>query len=72
MLIKLLIILNFFFPFWALFIPVLLCLYDLRTPEERATVFLLVICVLMIVPLIAINPHYVAAFAGVFYLRILP
>jgi hypothetical protein len=71
MLVKLLIVLKFFFPFWALFIPVLLCPYDLHTTEERATVFLLVICVLMIVPLIGINPHYIAAFATVFYLRLL-
>jgi len=71
MLIKLLIIHKFFFPFWAVFLPVLLWPYDLHTPEERATVFLLAISILMIEPLIAVQPHYAAAFAGVLYLRFL-
>jgi hypothetical protein len=62
---------NFFFPFWAVMILVLLCPYDLNTAEERATVFLLVVFVFMIAPLIASQPHYVAIFAGVFYLRFL-
>ena len=68
---KLFIFDNFFFPFWALSIPLLLCPYDLRDSEERVTVLLLVIFVLMIAPLIATQPHYAAAFAGVFYLRFL-
>ena len=62
---------NFFFPFWALLIPVFLFPYDLNTTEERATVFLLLVFVLMISVLIAVQPHYAAAFAGVFYLRLL-
>lgn len=61
---------NFFFPFWMLWIPVLLCPYDLDTPPERATVFLLLVFVLMIAPLVAVLPHYAAAFAGVFYVRL--
>jgi hypothetical protein len=62
---------DFFFPLWVLLIPVLLCPYDLATAEERATVFLLLVFVLMIAPLIAIQPHYAAVFAGVIYLRFL-
>jgi hypothetical protein len=71
LLIKLYLFDTFFFPFWALMIPVLLCPYDLATAEERATVILMVVAVLMVVPLIASQPHYVAAFAGVVYLRFL-
>ena len=70
-LVKLLFIDSFFFPFWGLMIPILLYPYDLVTPEERATVFLLLAVVFMIAPLIAAQPHYVAAFAGVFFLRFL-
>jgi len=70
-LIKLYLFDTFFLPFWALMIPVLLCPYDLTTAEERATVFLLVVALLMIAPLIASQPHYVAAFAGMVYLRFL-
>ena len=62
---------DFFFAFWILSIPVLLWPYALVTDEERATVFFMVVFVLMIAPLIAIGPHYGAAFAGVFYLRYL-
>jgi len=71
LLIKLYLFDAFFFPFWALMIPILLCPYDLATPEERVTVILMVVAVLMVVPLIASQPHYVAAFAGVVYLRFL-
>lgn len=60
---------DFFFAFWMVSIPVLLWPYALVTAEERATVFCMVVFVLMIAPLIAIGPHYGAAFAGVFYLR---
>ncbi|MDP9114477.1 MAG: hypothetical protein M3O20_12455, partial [Acidobacteriota bacterium] len=70
-LVKLLVIGSFFFPFWALMVPVLLWPYALRTLEEQATVLLLVVMLLMIAPVIAAQPHYVAAFAGVFYLRFL-
>ena len=62
---------DFFFAFWVLLIPVLLWPYALDTGEERATVFLGMVFVLMIAPLIATGPHYGAAFAGVFYLRFL-
>ncbi len=60
----------FFFLFPVLMIPVLLCPYDLCTPQERATVFLLLVLVLMIAPLFGVLPHYAAAFAGVIYVRI--
>ena len=70
-LIKLYILDAFFFPLWPLLIPVLLCPYDLNTPEERATVFLLAVALAMTAPLILSQPHYVAVFAGVFYLRLL-
>ena len=69
--IKLYILDSFFFPFWPLFVPVLLCPYDLHTPEERATVLLLITAVAMTAPLILSQPHYVAVFAGMFYLRFL-
>ena len=62
---------SFYFPFWVLFIPILLCPYDLETAEERGAVFLLLIVGLMVAALIVIQPHYVAAFAGVLYLRML-
>ncbi len=62
---------DFFFAFWVLLIPVLLWPYGLVNPQERATVFLMAVFVLMITPLIATGPHYGAAFAGVFYLRFL-
>ena len=62
---------DFFFAFWILSIPVLLWPYALITAEERATVFFLVVFVSMIAPLIAIGPHYGAAFSGVVYLRFL-
>ena len=71
LMIKLYLLDTFFFPFWPLLIPVLLCPYDLRTPEERATVLLLVAAVAMTAPLILSQPHYVAVFAGMFYLRFL-
>lgn len=61
---------NFLFPFWTLMIPVLLCPYDLNTAQERATVFLLLVFVVAIVPMIQVLPHYAAAFAGVFYMRL--
>ena len=60
----------FLFPFPVLLIPVLLCPYDLHTPQERATVFLLLVFVLMVAPLIAVLPHYASAFAAVFYVRL--
>jgi hypothetical protein len=68
---KAFIFLDFFFGFWPLTIPLLLWPYALRTAEERATVILLGVFVLMIAPLIGVLPHYGAAFAGVIYLRFL-
>ncbi len=62
---------DFFFAFWIISLPILLWPYSLVSAEERATVFLLAVFVFMIIPLIAIGPHYGAAFAGVFYLRFL-
>jgi hypothetical protein len=70
-LVKLNVLDTFFLPFWVLMIPVLLCPYYLTTTEERLTVLLLLVALLMIAPLIASPPHYVAAFAGVVYLRLL-
>lgn len=61
----------FLFPFPVLMIPVLLCPYDLHTPQERATVFLLLVFALMVAPLIGVLPHYASAFAGVLYARLL-
>ena len=62
---------NFFFPFWALTIPLLIWPYDLHTEQERATVFLLLVFVLAMSLLIAALPHYAAAFTGVVYVRFL-
>jgi len=70
-LVKLYIVDTFFFPFWGLLIPVLLYPYRLETSAERVTVCGLVVFVLMIAPLIATQPHYAAAFAGLIYLRFL-
>lgn len=71
MFIKLYLLDNFFFPFWPLLIPLLLCPYDLNTPEERATALLLFVAMAMIAPLVTNQPHYVAVFAGMVYLRFL-
>jgi hypothetical protein len=62
---------SFYFPLWALLIPIVICPYDLETAEERVTVFLLLVMVLMITALVVIQAHYVAVFAGVLYLRFL-
>jgi hypothetical protein len=62
---------SFCFPFFILFIPMLVCPYDLETAEERVTVYLLLTMGLMIALLIIIQPHYVAVFVGVIYLRFL-
>jgi len=62
---------SFYFPYWGLLVPLLLCPYDLETSEERVTVVLLLIMLLMIAALIVIQPHYVAVFAGMLYLRFL-
>ena len=61
---------KFFFPLWILWVPLFLFPYNLATPEERVTVFLLLVFILVIAPLFAVAPHYAVAFAGVFYLRL--
>jgi len=68
-LIKLYTVVDFFFPFGVWLAPILLWPYRPGTPMERATLFLLAVLILMITPLIAAQPHYVAIFAGVLYLR---
>jgi hypothetical protein len=60
----------FFFSRSPLWLLLLLWPYGLNNPQERATVFLLVVFLLMIAPMIGILPHYAAAFAGVFYVRL--
>jgi len=62
---------KFLFPFWVLILPIFLWPYDQTTVEERAAAFLLAVFALMILPLIGVQSHYAAAFAGVFYLRFL-
>jgi len=71
LLVELYVLETFFFPYWTLFIPILLWPYALVTAEERVTVFVLLVFLLSIIPLIATQPHYAAAFAGIFYLRFL-
>ena len=62
---------SFFLPFLVLLGPMLLFPYNLDTEEEQQAVYLLVVALLMILPLIAVQPHYVAVFAAVLYLRFL-
>jgi hypothetical protein len=63
---------NFFFGFWPLLIPPLFWPYRLKTIEERAAVFLLLVflCVATF-PLTWLMMHYVAPIAGLFYVRFL-
>jgi hypothetical protein len=63
---------NFFFGFWPLLIPPLFWPYRLKTIEERAAVFLLLVflCVATF-PLTFLNIHYVAPIAGLLYVRFL-
>jgi hypothetical protein len=62
----------FFFGFWPLLIPPLLWPYRLKTIEERATVFILVVFLAVaIFPLSGLEIHYVAPIAGLLYLRFL-
>jgi hypothetical protein len=63
---------GFFFGLWPLLIPPLIWPYPLKTPEERATVFLLVVFFLIAeIPLIGFQPHYAAPIAGLLYVRFL-
>jgi len=63
---------SFFFGFWPLLIPPLFWPYRLKTLEERAAVFLLLVflCVATL-PLTWLMMHYVAPIAGLFYVRFL-
>ncbi|HEY4362098.1 MAG TPA: hypothetical protein VGN17_14065 [Bryobacteraceae bacterium] len=69
MLAKLSIFQDFFFGFWLLTVPLLLWPSKLDSAESRFTLLLLGACLLAMLPLIAVVPHYVAAFAGVLSLR---
>ncbi len=63
---------DFFFGLWPLLIPPLLWPYRLKTFEERATAFLLVVfLVVAIFPLTVLNIHYAAPVAGLLYVRFL-
>ena len=63
---------DFFFGLWPLLIPPLLWPYRLRTIEERATAFILIVfLVVAIFPLTVLNIHYVAPVAGLLYVRFL-
>ncbi len=63
---------DFFFGFWPLLIAPLFWPYRLKTIEERAAVFLLLVflCVATF-PLTWLMMHYVAPIAGLFYVRFL-
>ncbi len=69
MLAKLSIFNNFFFGFWPVTIPLLLWPSALDSTEARLTALLLGVLLLAVFPLIAVVPHYAAAFAGVVSLR---
>jgi len=62
---------DFFFGFWPLAVPLLLAPFALKTTEERVCAGLLAACLVPLELLMAVLPHYAAAFAGVFYLRFL-
>jgi len=63
---------DFFFGLWPLLIPPLLWPYRLKTIEERATAFILVVFLAVaIFPLTVLNIHYVAPIAGLLYVRFL-
>jgi hypothetical protein len=63
---------DFFFGFWPMLIPPLLWPYRLKTMEERATAFILVIFLAVaIFPLTVLSLHYVAPVAGLLYVRFL-
>ncbi len=61
---------DFFFGFWPLLIPPLLWPYRLKTIEERATAFILVVFLAVaIFPLSGLEIHYAAPIAGLLYVR---
>jgi hypothetical protein len=60
---------DFFFGFWPVLIPPLIWPYPLKNTEERLTVLLLAISMLVLAPLIYLTPHYAAFATGLFYLR---
>jgi hypothetical protein len=63
---------DFFFGFWPLLIPPLLWPYRLKTVEERATVFLLLVFfAVALSPLNGFVVHYAAPIAGLLYVRFL-
>jgi hypothetical protein len=63
---------DFFFGFWPLLIPPLLWPYRLKTVEERATAFILVVFLAVaIFPLSGLEVHYAAPIAGLLYVRFL-
>lgn len=63
---------DFFFGLWPLLILPLIWPYPLKTPEERLTVVLLAVFLLVaIMPLTAIKVHYVAPIAGLLYVRLM-
>jgi hypothetical protein len=63
---------DFFFGLWPLLIPPLLWPYRLKTIEERATAFLLVVFLAVaIFPLTVLNIHYAAPITGLLYVRFL-
>jgi hypothetical protein len=63
---------DFFFGLWPLLIVPLFWPYHLKTIEERATVFLLLVFLgVATFPLTFLNIHYVAPIAGLLYVRFL-
>ncbi len=63
---------DFFFGFWPLLIAPLFWPYRLKTIEERAAVFLLLVFfAVAILPLSGFLLHYVAPIAGLLYVRFL-
>jgi hypothetical protein len=62
---------DFFFGLWPLAAPLLLWPFVPKTTEEQATLALGAACLVSLALLIGVLPHYAAAFAGVFYLRLL-
>lgn len=63
---------NFFFGLWPLLIPPLVWPYALKTPEEKATVLVLIgFMALALLPISGFQFHYAAPIAGLLYLRLM-
>jgi hypothetical protein len=62
---------DFFFGFWPIAVLILLSPFALKSPQERVCAVLFALCLVSLAPLIAVVPHYAAAFSGVFCLRFL-